>query len=196
MFFKNYEGYDDPTAGIALMHIAREERMRKEHEQAAAQKFKMAEARREMFVHTMFAREDPMERIHDKLWLRGWTAMPAMESVTNVRKELTPKGISKRMTTREVKGEKDPWQALANAIIIRAVKDYRNRTRLMNRIKQRLKKDNKLTQEEREYLLQRYDYYERLQDDAGDFFFSDLFDVLCDLDGYDLLDRLNREVED
>ena len=86
-----------------------------------------------------------MERFHDKLWLRSWTAKPAMEYVAYIRKELIPKDMSKRMRTREVKGEKDPWQALANAIIIRAVKDYRNRTRLMNRIKQRLKKDNGLT---------------------------------------------------
>ena len=69
-----------------------------------------------------------------------------------------------------VKGEENPWQALADAIIIQAVKDYRNRARMMKRIRGRLKKNK-----------------------ASNFFFSRWFSVLSDLDGYDLLDRLQRE---
>ena len=36
--------------------------------------------------------------------------------------------------------------------------------------------------------------YEEKQDAVGNFFFSRWFSVLSDLDGYDLLDRLQREV--
>ena len=41
---------------------------------------------------------------------------------------------------------------------------------------------------------QRLQQYEEKQDAAGNFFFSRLFSVLSDLDGYDLLDRLQKEV--
>ena len=40
---------------------------------------------------------------------------------------------------------------------------------------------------------QRLQQYEEKQDAAGNFFFSRWFSVLSDLDGYDLLDRLQRE---
>ena len=42
-----------------------------------------------------------------------------------------------------------------------------------------------------EQLLQ---LYEEILDAAGNFFFSRWFSVLSDLDGYDLLDRLQQEV--
>ena len=41
---------------------------------------------------------------------------------------------------------------------------------------------------------QRLQQYEEKQDAVGNFFFSRWFSVLSDLDGYDLLDRLQREV--
>ena len=41
---------------------------------------------------------------------------------------------------------------------------------------------------------QRLQQYEEKQDAAGNFFFSRWFSVLSDLDGYDLLDRLQKEV--
>ena len=40
---------------------------------------------------------------------------------------------------------------------------------------------------------QRLQQYEEKQDAVGTFFFSRWFSVLSDLDGYDLLDRLQRE---
>lgn len=106
------------------------------------------------------------------------------------------KQSAKRKNRKKVErfNEKDPWKDLANAIVMRAVEDYRNRTRMMNQISRQLKKKS-LTPDEKAFLFQRYEYYERLQDDAGDFFFSDLFSSLCELDGYDVLDRLNREVK-
>ena len=89
-----------------------------------------------------------------------------------------------------VKGEENPWQALADAIIIQAVKDYRNRARMMKRIRGRLKKNKEMTPSELDYQAQRL---QQKQDIASNFFFSRWFSVLSDLDGYDLLDRLQRE---
>ena len=90
--------------------------------------------------------------------------------------------------TSNVKGEENPWQALADAIIIQAVKDYRNRARMMKRIRGCLKRNKEMTPQE-----QRLQQYEEKQDVAGNFFFSRWFSVLSNLDGYDLLDRLERE---
>ena len=57
--------------------------------------------------------------------------------------------------TSSVKGEENPWQALADAIIIQAVKDYRNRARMIRRIRGRLKKPKKMTSSESTFQAQR-----------------------------------------
>lgn len=93
-----------------------------------------------------------------------------------------------------VKVEAESWQALADAIIIQAVKDYRNRARMMKRIRGRLKRNKEMTPSELACQAQRLQQYEEKQDAAGNFFFSRWFSVLSDLDGYDLLDRLQQEV--
>ncbi len=95
--------------------------------------------------------------------------------------------------TSSVKGEENPWQALADAIIIQAVKDYRNRARMMKRIRGCIKRNREMTPSELACQEQRLQQYEEKQDAAGNFFFSRWFSVLSDLDGYDLLDRLQKE---
>lgn len=96
--------------------------------------------------------------------------------------------------TSSVKGEENPWQVLADAIIIQAVKDYRNRARMMKRIRGCLKRNKEMTPSELACQAQRLQQYEEKQDAVGTFFFSRWFSVLSDLDGYDLLDRLQKEV--
>lgn len=59
-----------------------------------------------------------------------------------------------------VKGEENPWQALADAIIIQAVKDYRNRARMMKRIRGRLKKNKEMTPSELDYRQQNCPYFQ------------------------------------
>ena len=95
--------------------------------------------------------------------------------------------------TSSIKGEENPWQALADAIIIQSVKDYRNRARMIRRIRGRLKKNREMTPSELACQEQRLQQYEEKQDAAGTFFYSRWFSVLSDLDGYDLLDRLQKE---
>ena len=95
--------------------------------------------------------------------------------------------------TCSVKGEENPWQALADAIIIQAVKDYRNCARMIKRIRGCLKRTKRLTPSEFTYQAQRLRRYEEEQVVAHEFFCSRWFGVLSDLDGYDLLDRLHKE---
>ena len=104
--------------------------------------------------------------------------------------------MSRRIPTPiHVKGEANVWQLLADAIILQAVKDYRGRVHLMNRIRWNIKRKH-YSPEEKAYQLQRIEYYKREQDKAGDFFFSDWFSTLTTMDGYDLLSRLEQEAEE
>lgn len=100
-----------------------------------------------------------------------------------------------RIYTRSVKGEENPWQNLAGAIVVQAVKDYRARKRMMRRLEKQLQHSTDLSNEERAFLYDRYQHYAVLQDELCDFFFSELFCKTYDLDGYDLLDSLEREVQ-
>ena len=95
--------------------------------------------------------------------------------------------------TGSIKGEENPWQALADAIVILAVKDYRNRARMIKRIRGCLKRNKEMTPSELACQEQRLQQYEEKQEATRNFFFSRWFSVLSDLDGYDLLDRLQKE---
>lgn len=93
-------------------------------------------------------------------------------------------------TTYKVVGECNPWQALADAIIIQAVKDYRGCARMMKRIQRQIDTRTEFSDEEMTFLKQRYFRYERMQDEAGDFFCSNWFGILTNMDGFEVLYRL------
>lgn len=95
--------------------------------------------------------------------------------------------------TYSVKDEKNPWQALADAIIIQAVKDYRSRARMIKRIRGCLKKPKKMPPSEVACQEQRLQLFEKEQVAAREFFCSKWFGSLSDLDGNDLLDGLQKE---
>lgn len=100
----------------------------------------------------------------------------------------------KVIQTHNVIGENDPWQALASAIIIQAVKDFRSHGRLQYRLRRKLMYEKNLTEEERQYLVRRVRRYKKKLDELRAFFKSRRFSILCDLDGVDLLRRLEREI--
>lgn len=100
----------------------------------------------------------------------------------------------KIIQTHNVVGETDPWQALASAIIVQSVKDFRNYGRMRYRLKRRLVYEKQLTEEERQYLIRRIKQYKRKLDELRMFYRSKRFSVLCDLDGVELLRRLEREI--
>ena len=45
-----------------------------------------------------------------------------------------------------------PWQALANAVVIQAVNDYRSFTRMLRRLRRKVAKAGALSDDERAYL--------------------------------------------
>ena len=86
--------------------------------------------------------------------------------------------------TYGVKDEELPWRALADAVIVQAVQDYRICSQRIRQIQNRLHR-------------RRGRAFETISGRAGchpDFFFSPSFHVLSDLDGPRLLKRLDQEV--
>lgn len=187
MIYRNSEHYPDPTAGLAMAHVTREQLRHQEWIECAKKNQRYEQLR------TLFDGENPLTRKNDCQWLRK-QYVTANESLSaNAKKEKQTMAFTKSMMTA-MKNEKNPWQALGNAVIFQAIKDYRDVTRVMNRISKQLKKKGR-TDTERARLKQRFEFFARLQDDIGDFFFSDLFAAVCDLDGYVILDLLNREAK-
>lgn len=101
------------------------------------------------------------------------------------------------MSTQKTYGIKDeelPWRALAEAVIVQAVKDYRICNQRIRQIQNRLHRRTGITSTEAIEQKGRLRRYLGAQDAIRDFFFSPSFHVLSDLDGRKLLERLDQEV--
>ena len=146
-FYRNAEGYYDPTAGEALSNIAKEEH-------------------------------------------RGRSPKEKHPGVRQYNKPDADLG--------------DPYHALANAVIIQAVEDYRKARRYLRRHphtpeleavvaeqRQQERESHALTKEMR--LLNRILRYEDILKEVEQFFHSDYFMLLSDVDGPGLLERLKKE---
>lgn len=101
------------------------------------------------------------------------------------------------MSTQKTYGIKDeelPWRALAEAVIVQAVQDYRICSQRIRQIQNRLHRRTGITPAETVDPKWRLGRYLDAQDAIRDFFFSPSFHVLSDLDGPRLLKRLDQEV--
>ena len=115
---------------------------------------------------------------------------------------VTNKGISgggagmnqRRNCSHYVYGEKEPWKAFASAVIVQAVKDFRSCGRMQYELRQKFRSETKLTAEERDYLTYRIMQYKQRLDELRIFFQSGRFVLLTDIDGIQLLKRLEREI--
>ncbi len=93
-----------------------------------------------------------------------------------------------------VYGEKEPWKAFASAVIVQAVKDFRSCGRMLYELRQKFRSETKLKAEERDYLTYRIMQYKQRLDELRIFFQSGRFVLLTDIDGIQLLKRLEREI--
>lgn len=101
------------------------------------------------------------------------------------------------MSTQKTYGIKDdelPWRALAEAVIVQAVKDYRICSQRIRQIQNCLHRRTGITSTEAIEQKGRLRRYLGAQDAIRDFFFSPSFHVLSDLNGRKLLERLDQEV--
>ena len=101
------------------------------------------------------------------------------------------------MSTQKTYGIKDeelPWRALAEAVIVQAVQDYRICSRRIRQIQTHLHRRTGITSAEAIEQKWRLGRYLDAQDAIRDFFLSPSFHVLSDLDGRRLLEILDQEV--
>ena len=185
--YRNCEGYADPTVGAAFAHI--------EYEERQAQKKRDASKR----VH-----RSPVKRLNRSARIVNLAGNTTMDCFTDshrqnsrlpgdVREEAVPTG-SKNKKTGTLKDSTNPWKTLAGAVILQAIKDFRSQWRMICLLKNKLK-NKAMTVDEADYLMQRLHKYEALQKATGDFFLSEVFAQLCDLDGKRLLNQLVEESE-
>ena len=96
--------------------------------------------------------------------------------------------------TQSVRGEKDPWQRVASAIVIQTVKDFRNYARMLQKLNWKKQRDKQLTQEELEYLGRRILNYQIKLYEARKFILSEDFYLYSNLNGRALLQKLEAEL--
>lgn len=87
-----------------------------------------------------------------------------------------------------------PWQALANAVVIQAVNDYRGFTRMLRRLQRKATTANTLSIDEQACLHVRIDYYSYQLREVRSFFRSEDFALYSEANGPMLLRRLEREM--
>ena len=87
----------------------------------------------------------------------------------------------------------DPWQALANAIVLQTARDYRQARKTVNSIQKRVHNGRPVKPEEAGRLRQHYSSAKREIRQDEQFFESAWFGVLTTVDGTELLRKLRKE---
>lgn len=89
--------------------------------------------------------------------------------------------------------ESDPWQALASAVVMQAVKDYRNSRTMLRKLNRNMTAKKTLSMDEAAFIRDRILDYRAMLNDTRGFILSDDFFFYSGLDGIALLQRLERE---
>lgn len=92
---------------------------------------------------------------------------------------------------QDIQNESDPWRALASAVVIQAVKDYRDSRTMLRRLKIASMKTK--SEDEAALIKERILGYRAMLNEARGFILSDNFSLYSGLDGIALLQRLERE---
>ena len=87
----------------------------------------------------------------------------------------------------------DPWQALASAVVMQAVKDYRNSRTMLRKLNRNMTAKKTLSMDEAAFIRDRILDYRAMLNETRGFILSDDFFFYSGLDGIALLQRLERE---
>ena len=94
---------------------------------------------------------------------------------------------------QDTRDESDPWRALANAVVIQAVKDYRNSRTMLRKLNRNMTAKKTLSKDEAAFIRYRIFDYQAMLNETRGFILSDDFFCYSGLDGIALLQRLERE---
>ena len=94
---------------------------------------------------------------------------------------------------QDTRDESDPWRALANAVVIQAVKDYRDSRAMLRKLNRKMTAGKTLSEDEVALIKKRILDGRAMLSEARSFILSDNFSLYSGLDGIALLQRLERE---
>ncbi len=100
---------------------------------------------------------------------------------------------AKVLFEQDIRDEFDPWQALANAVVIQAVKDYRDSRAMLQKLNRKMTAGKTLSEDEAALIKKRILDDRAMLSEARSFILSDDFSLYSGLDGIALLQRLERE---
>lgn len=99
----------------------------------------------------------------------------------------------KVLLEQDIRDESDPWRALANAVVIQAVKDYRDSRAMLRKLNRKMTAGKTLIEDEAALMKKRILDNQAMLSEARSFLLSDNFSLYSGLDGIALLQRLERE---
>jgi len=94
---------------------------------------------------------------------------------------------------QDTRDESDPWRTLANAVVIQAVKDYRDSRAMLRKLNRKMTTGKTLIEDEVALIKKRILDNQAMLSEARSFILSDNFSLYSGLDGIALLQRLERE---
>lgn len=94
---------------------------------------------------------------------------------------------------QDTRDESAPWRALANAVVIQAVKDYRDSRAMLRKLNRKMTAGKTLIEDEAALIKERILDNQAMLSEARSFILSDNFSLYSGLDGIALLQRLERE---
>ncbi len=100
---------------------------------------------------------------------------------------------AKVLLEQDIRDEFDPWQALANAVVIQAVKDYRDSRIMLRKLNRKMIAVETLSEDEAVLIKKQILDNRAMLSEARSFILSDDFSLYSGLDGIALLQRLERE---
>ncbi len=100
---------------------------------------------------------------------------------------------AKVLLEQDIRDEFDPWQALANAVVIQAVKDYRDSRTMLRKLNRKMIAVETLSEDEAVLIKKQILDNRAMLSEARSFILSDDFSIYSGLDGIALLQRLERE---
>lgn len=94
---------------------------------------------------------------------------------------------------QDIRDEADPWRALANAVVMQAVKDYRDSRAMLRKLKREMTVWEALSKDAAALMKKRILDNQAMLSEARSFILSDNFSLYSGLDGIALLQRLECE---
>ena len=94
---------------------------------------------------------------------------------------------------QDIRDEADPWRVLANAVVMQAVKDYRDSRAMLRKLKREMTVGEALSKDAAALMKKRILDNQAMLSEARSFILSDNFSLYSGLDGIALLQKKKKK---